>query len=352
MTVVSIAGQYEPPDPRQVLGWVSAAAPGLWFLSDCEPADRERARQVVWDLCRAGRVEVGDWVPGRGQGFRVVAGAAPPDSTAAADYDPDAIRRPLLDPRPAVVTPLLLVVHVLWFIGGGLVAAKTRAASDYLAGTNHPIIYPILRQTGAVSAADLLRGEWWRLLTCEFVHVGVFHLFGNMVILALLGTLAEAVWGRWRLLLVYLLAGLAASTTVMAVTPLSGQEEVVYASASGGLWGVTAAVLAWLIRNMHDAPPLALADCSRRVAVVGVMNLVVSFAQGVSLAGLVGGALGGLVVAACLARLGKGRGEGRMALAGLLLAAATFAGALTAAVYTTADWQEVRDRVGAADAKP
>lgn len=348
MTDMPADGQREPPDPPQVLGWVAAAAPGLWFVADAPVQHRERARAVVWELCRDGLAEVGDWVPGRGQGFRLVPPATEPTAPtdpAPAD-DPEAVRRPLLDPRPAVVTPALLVVHVLWFIAGGLVAARTRAASDYLAGTNHPLINPILLRTGAVSASELLRGGWWRLFTCEFVHVGVFHLFGNMVILGVLGTLAEAVWGRWRFLLIYLLAGLAAGVTAMAVSPLTADGEMVYGTASGGLWGVTAAVLAWLVRNLKDAPPEAVADCVRRVAVVGVMNLIVSFAQGVSLAGLVGGAAGGLVVAACLARLRKGsRAERRAAVFGLILAAVTFAGLLAAAIHTTGDWQEVRERV-------
>lgn len=347
MTDMTADGQHEPPDPPQVLAWVTAAAPGLWFVTDVPGTHRERAREAVWALCRDGLAEVGDWVPGRGQGFRlaprgVEAVTVEPDP----DYDPEAVRRPLLDPRPAVVTPLLLVVHVVWFLVGGMVAARTRAASDYLAGTNHPLIYPILLNCGAVSPSELLRGGWWRLLTCEFVHVGAFHLLGNMVILAVLGSLAEAVWGRWRFLLIYLLAGLAAGVTAMAVSPLASDGEMVYGSASGGLWGVTAAVLAWLVRNLKDAPPVAVRDCVRRVAIVGVMNVVVSFAQGVSLAGLIGGGLGGLVVAVCLARLKKGtRAERRAAVVGLVLATVTFAGLLVAAIYTTGDWQEVRERV-------
>jgi rhomboid protease GluP len=347
MTDMTADGQQEPPDQPQVLGWVAAAAPGLWFVADVPADHRDRAREAVWALCRDGLAEVGDWVPGRGQGFRLAPrGVEAVTVEPPADYDPEAVRRPLLDPRPAAVTPLLLVVHVLWFIAGGVVAARTRAASDYLAGTNHPLINPILLNSGAVSASALLRGGWWRLVTCEFVHVGAFHLLGNMVILAVLGSLAEAVWGRWRFLLIYLLAGLAAGVTAMAVSPLAADGERVYGSASGGLWGVTAAVLAWLVRNLKDAPPQAVGDCVRRVVIVGVMNVVVSFAQGVSLAGLVGGAVGGLAVAVCLARLKKGtRTERRAAVAGLVLAAVTFAALLTAAVYTTGDWQEVRERM-------
>jgi membrane associated rhomboid family serine protease len=343
MVGMSVPGQHEPPLPADVLRWVGEAAPGLWYLADVPIERRDAVRAVVWELVRNEQLEVGDWVAGRGQGFRLLRPLEPPPSPEPT-YDPEAIRRPLLSPRPSIVTPLLVVVHVVWFVAGGLVAAKSRAATDFLAGTNHPIIDPILRQTGAVSASTLLRGEWWRLLTSGFVHVGLVHLFGNMVILSLLGSLAEAVWGRRRFLLIYLCGGLAGSVTAMAVSPLGGGGELVYGTASGGLWGVTAAVLAWMARNLKDAPPLNAADLVRRVAVVGVMNLLVSFAQGVSVAGMVGGAAAGLAVAVCLARLSKGQ-RVPAAAAGLVLTAVGFVGLLTAAVQLSHDWQTVRERV-------
>jgi len=68
--------------------------------------------------------------------------------------------------------------------------------------------------------------------------------------------------------------------------------------------------------------------------------------------GLVGGAVGGLVVAVCLARLGKGRWESRLAMGGLVLATVGFAGLLTGAVYLTGGWQTVRQREANRTAAP
>ena len=39
----------------------------------------------------------------------------------------------------------------------------------------------MLERTGGVSDPDLLRGDWWRLLTSCFVHVGALHLAVNML---------------------------------------------------------------------------------------------------------------------------------------------------------------------------
>ena len=198
MSGPAAAGQHEPPDPAEVLRRVGEAAPALWFLADVPADGREAVRAVVWDLCRTGQLEVGDWVAGRGQGFRRTSATTPDPPAPVVVDDPEAVRRPLLSPRPSVVTPLLVVVHVVWYLVGGVGAAQTHAVSDYLKGTNHPIVDPVLLRAGGVSAPTLLAGEWWRLLTSGFAHVGLFHLFGNVVILALLGSLAEAVWGRCR----------------------------------------------------------------------------------------------------------------------------------------------------------
>ena len=87
-----------------------------------------------------------------------------------------------------------VVMSVLFGVGVG----------DYLSGKS-PATLSLL---GAVSSIDLMRGEWWRLLTCCFVHVGVLHLLANMLALGMMGPLAELLWGRWRLLVIYAVSGL------------------------------------------------------------------------------------------------------------------------------------------------
>ena len=35
------------------------------------------------------------------------------------------------------------------------------------------------------------QGQWWRLLTCGYLHMGVIHLVGNMAALEIVGTKIE-----------------------------------------------------------------------------------------------------------------------------------------------------------------
>ena len=47
------------------------------------------------------------------------------------------------------------------------------------------------------------QGQWWRLLTCGYLHMGVIHLVGNMAALEIVGTKIEKKIGPVRLLLIY-----------------------------------------------------------------------------------------------------------------------------------------------------
>jgi rhomboid protease GluP len=55
----------------------------------------------------------------------------------------------------------------------------------------------------------LIQGQWWRIVTAMFVHVGIIHLATNMWCLWNLGLLAEPLMGSAGVLAVYILTGAA-----------------------------------------------------------------------------------------------------------------------------------------------
>ena len=64
---------------------------------------------------------------------------------------------------------------------------------------------------GANLGVLTLSGEWWRLLTCVFVHGYLLHIAFNMWCLWNLGELCESLYGRWTYLAVYLISGVGAN---------------------------------------------------------------------------------------------------------------------------------------------
>ena len=47
------------------------------------------------------------------------------------------------------------------------------------------------------------QGQWWRLLTCGYLHMGIIHLVGNMAALEIIGTKIEKKIGPVRMLMIY-----------------------------------------------------------------------------------------------------------------------------------------------------
>lgn len=110
---------------------------------------------------------------------------------------------------------------------------------------------------GANIAPFTLTGQSWRLFTCMFLHLGIVHLALNMTVLASIGPVAERYFGRVNFMIIYVLAGLAASemSAIWFGQPHLGNESTLgmavphlkqaySAGASAALIGLATALLA------------------------------------------------------------------------------------------------------------
>lgn len=98
--------------------------------------------------------------------------------------------------------------------------------------------------------AVLVGGEWWRLITAMFVHVGIIHIATNMWCLWNLGLLAEPLMGPMGVVAAYLLTGFAGNLLSISVHPgvSGGSHGIVGAGASGAIFGL-AGVLILLLKS-------------------------------------------------------------------------------------------------------
>lgn len=88
------------------------------------------------------------------------------------------------------------------------------------------------------------RHQGWRLMSCVWLHAGVFHLVVNMIALLVFGIQLERDFGFLRVGLVYLIAGLGGSL----LSALFNSNSI-SVGASGALFGLLGATLSELITN-------------------------------------------------------------------------------------------------------
>ena len=128
----------------------------------------------------------------------------------------------------------------------------------------------------------------WRLLAAMFVHVGLQHFVLNMVTLYFIGRIAEDLFGSKAFLALYLLSGLMGNLFVLVFSP-----EVVAAGASTALAGLFAAIVS--LRFIARSPYIRY--LGQRYTALILINILFSFMPGISLAGHLGGLVGGGILA-------------------------------------------------------
>jgi rhomboid protease GluP len=141
-----------------------------------------------------------------------------------------------------------------------------------------------LMQWGANNAGSVLYyGQWWRIVSAMFLHVGILHLATNMWCLWNLGLLAEPLMGTFGLLAAYILTGAAGnllSTLVNWVWPIHDGNAIVFpagAGASGAVFGIAGVLIVLLKSKLLPVPPLELKKIRRSVIYFAAINLAIGF---------------------------------------------------------------------------
>lgn len=128
-------------------------------------------------------------------------------------------------------TPLLFYVNVALFV------AMVISGVSLMTPTGFSIL-----EWGANFGPLTLTGDWWRTITCNFIHIGLIHIVMNMYALLYIGGYLEQLIGKRRLLVSYLLTGLFSALSSLMIHP-----ETISAGASGSIFGLYGIFLAFLI---------------------------------------------------------------------------------------------------------
>lgn len=228
-----------------------------------------------------------------------VPGTAPQTPEAGALQIPRLKDLPFQRPATTAILALnALVFLVMALDGGGFFEANGIVAIRY----------------GSNFAKLTLTGDWWRLISCTFIHFGFFHIFMNSFALITMGSYMELMLGRIGFVGAYLATGICA-----AVTSLYWHSNGINsAGASGAIFGLAGLHYGLLRTNFipQEVRPELRRDC---IAFIGY-NLLCGLKGGIDNAAHAGGLIAGVLFSGLFAWALKGEEtrERRKALCGVL----------------------------------
>ena len=137
---------------------------------------------------------------------------------------------------------------------------------------------------------DLLTksGEYYRLFTCMFLHIGLWHLLCNMYSLYIIGKEIENLYGKSKYLVIYVLSGLCGS-----ILSLAFSHNTISAGASGAIFGLLGALLYF---GYYYRTYLGATIRSSIIPVI-ILNLIIGMLiPGISNSAHIGGLVGGILI--------------------------------------------------------
>jgi rhomboid protease GluP len=140
--------------------------------------------------------------------------------------------------------------------------------------------------------------EPWRMLTSNYVHIGLIHILFNMWCLWDLGNLAERIFDPVTYVVTYTICGIAGSISSLWWHPL-----VVGAGASGAIFGLAGLLIAALYLGQLPIPKQAVQRTLRSLMIFAGYNLFFgAVGAGIDNSAHLGGFVSGLIIGAVLAR--------------------------------------------------
>ena len=206
-------------------------------------------------------------------------------------------------PAPAITTPGVIV--------GRRTARSEISATHIIVGVNVAVFIGMVLSGASPlnpSREALLRwgANWgplslgtqpWRMLTSNYVHIGIIHLAFNMWCLWNLGSLAERVLGRLNYIVLYTFCGLTGSLASLWWHPMT-----VGAGASGAIFGLAGAAIAVFYLGHLPIAKVAIQGTMRSLLTFVGYNLFFGLTPGIDNSAHIGGLLAGLAMGAALSK--------------------------------------------------
>src|SRR5215472_8289115 len=204
----------------------------------------------------------------------------------AAQYASSTAAQPVTARRPPVTTALI-ALNVLVFVAMALSGVSPILPSEQQ-----------LLRWGADYGPLSLSTEPWRILTSNYLHIGIIHIGLNMWCLWNLGLLAERIFDPWTYVLTYTACGISGSLASLWIHPLE-----VGAGASGAIFGMAGALIAALYLGHLPVPKSAIRGTLKSLLSFAGYNLFFgAVVPGIDNSAHIGGLVMGLGIGALLSK--------------------------------------------------
>jgi membrane associated rhomboid family serine protease len=204
---------------------------------------------------------------------------------------PEELREPLPRPAPRPKRPF---TPTTWAILGALAVAF---AAEGFVGQDTAVESTVaLLRLGALYLPAVRDGDWWRLGSYAFLHIGWVHIAMNAWALWILAPQLEMTYGSNLTMGMFAATAMAGGGASILWAILRGGQPVLAAGASGGLFGLFGATVALAWRLRHRIPPDARKSVFRRVLLTLVINVAIAAKFPVDSAAHLGGLLFGVAL--------------------------------------------------------
>ena len=140
-------------------------------------------------------------------------------------------------------------------------------------------------------------GQFYRLFTCMFLHIGLLHLLCNMYSLYIIGKEIENLYGKIKYIIIYIGSGICGSLLSIAFT-----HNTVSAGASGAIFGLLGSLLYF---GYYYRAYLGNSIRKSILPVIGINLLIGFMSSGIDNAAHIGGLVGGILISMLVGVPGK-----------------------------------------------
>ncbi len=180
----------------------------------------------------------------------------------------------VFEQKKPIMTYLLIAINTVVFLAMYLLGEGSRDVSTLI-------------EFGANYGARVRDGEYYRLLTSAFVHIGLLHFFLNNYALYVIGSQIESFLGRFKYIVVYLLSAVMGNLLSIIFS------NFISAGASGAIFGLFGALLFF---GYHYRIYLGTVLKSQVIPLIA-LNLIIGFTiSGIDNAAHIGGLIGGYLL--------------------------------------------------------